>query len=316
LHISEQLQQNTRLLVPESDEWKAWPVAAQAKVRLGLTQAQLNQLIVTGRLIRWSCPDASLRFAEADVDELAEEVKAEQRTREQSQSNKEREQELSSILSRAVALLKISHDHIESMFKLVSDPIQRGTDFLLKVNDQQAKRIAHMEQQHEEMLQTREDLLSAAHERELKARKTEIAGANVRHAIDQISQALGPIAGQILNNMGLGGLAGKAHPGLELLQSIDPAMLNSLIQLGMLTPLQVKLCRQIWPDLDWPEPPPASTAAPVEQTPPAASSASSASAPEEGKAKASSSTSTRATPPPANDRAPRQRRTRKGEIRK
>lgn len=322
MHISEQLQQNTRpLVVNGSNEWEGWPVAAQVKVRLGLTQAQLNQLIATGKLTRWSCPDGSNRFAESDIDELSEEVKDQQRAREQSQTSKEREQELSSILSRAVSLLKISQEHTEKLFTMISSPIDRGTTFLLKINDQQAKRIQNMEAQHEEMLSTRETLLSQAHERELKARKTEIAGANVRHAIDQISAAIGPIAGQILNNLGLGSLAGKAHPGLELLQSIDPAMLNSLIQLGMLTPLQVKLCRQIWPDLEWPEPPPAATSeqpppAPAASTPPPSSAASSgpSDAPD---VSASPSTSARATAPRATtDRAPRPRRTRKGDTKK
>lgn len=322
MHISEQLQQNTRpLVVNGSNEWEGWPTAAQAKVRLGLTQAQLNQLIATGRLTRWSCPDGSNRFAEADVDELAEEVKDQQRAREQVQTSKEREAELSSILSRAVSLLKISQEHTEKLFTLISAPIDRGTAFLLKINDQQAKRIQQMESQHEEMLATRETLLSAAHERELKARKTEITGANVRHAIDQISSALGPIAGQVLNNLGLGALAGKAHPGLELLQSIDPAMLTALIGLGMLTPVQVKLCRQIWPDLEWPDPPPAPPADPPPPAPPAStaapSSAPTSAAADEPDVMASPSTSVRAKATRATtDRAPRPRRTRKGDPKK
>ena len=291
MHVSEQLNANTRpLQVNGSNEWQEWPVAAQAKVRLGLTQAQLNQLIATGRLIRWSCPDGKLRFSADDIEELSEEVQTEAKQREQIQTAKERETELSSVLSRAVSLLKVSHDHIESMFKLVSSPIERGTTFLLTINRQQSEEIAHLRSQHEEMFRTREELLSAAHDRELKARKVELAGQNVKHAIDQITTAIGPIAGQVLSNLGLAGLAGKAHPGLELLQTIDPAMLNSLIQLGMLTPAQVKLCREIWPDLEWPEPPPPAPPAQASPEPPPAPP----------------------PPPPSatNDRAPRPRRTR------
>jgi hypothetical protein len=320
MHVSEQLHANTRILTVNGSgaDWQAWPSAAQVKTRLEITQAQLNALITSGRVVRWQCPDGKLRFDPSDVDELSDEMGADAEKRETAQASKEKNDELATVLSRAVSLLKIAQEHTEKLFSISTGPIQRGTDFLLRINDQQASRIEYLEKQHGEMFIAREALLSQQQERDLKARRVELGSQNVKHAIDQVTDALGPIAHQILGNLGL--KIGKAHPGLELLQSIDPALLMSLVQLNLLSPQQLKLCREIWPDLEWPDPPPPESKAAPEE--PVTSSGPNV---EHGPAQASpvggsnntappAAASAPKAPPPSNHRAPRRRRTQKGSA--
>lgn len=297
------------------DNWREWPDEKEARALLNVNSAQLQTYLRRGYVVRYKCPDHSLRFNPAELDMLR--LKLEAGSVAEVSDLREANVELKEVLRTLTNALKQCQTHNEKLFELITQPIEKGTQFVCKIVETQNSRLATLESGIDDSIQAREALLSLQHDRDLRTRKAEMTQENIRHAVDTVSQAVGPLALHALSQLGLPGL-GKKHPGIELLESFDPAMVEVLWQTGVLNDLQKQKIREVWPQHPWPadvvaEPPantnagtaqpaesPTAAAEPAPQQPPAEPAkppeAPPAPAPEEE--------------PPSTKKPPRRRRSR------
>jgi hypothetical protein len=255
----------TQRLHPQpGDEWQRWPTDKQVREELGVNPPQLQAYLRKGYLTRWKCEDDVCRFNPLEVElckaRLGQNMAAD--VAEQREANTE----LKDILRRATELLKQCHEHQEKMFSLIATPIEKGTAFTNKIIDQQNEALAKAMEQADTALQLREQLLSQAHERDLKSAKWAATQEHVSKGIDKLTELVSPFVGQIAANLGL-----KKHPIFELFESLDPQMLVALANTGMLNEFQIGKLRELMPDLPWPAPGAAAAAEhePPKQEPPA-----------------------------------------------
>lgn len=257
------------------EDWKTWPDAKAVRAQLGLNPPQLSMYLRRGYIVQYRCSDQSLRFHPGEVEMLR--LKIEQGTLAEVQDLRESNVELKDVFKLLCANLKQQQDHNEKLFALITAPITAGTKFLTECNQTLSQRVTEMEKSFDQSISTRETLLSLQHDRDLSALKVQNRQENIRHGIDRAAEALGPVAQQVLANLGLP--IGKKHPGLELLETLDPALMQLLYATAPLTEFQKQKIRELWPDVQWPEaaaeaapaPPPAEPPAqpPPAQPPPA-----------------------------------------------
>src|SRR4051812_27851468 len=253
-----------RLHAQPGDDWLHWPTDKQVREELGINPPQLTAYLRKGYLTRWKCDDDVCRFNPLEV-ELCK-AKLGQNMAADVAEQREANTELKDILRRATDLLKQCHDHQEKMFALIATPIEKGTSFTNKIIDQQNEALAKAMEQADTAIQLREQLLSQAHERDLKTAKWAATQEHVSKGIDKLTELAAPFIGQIAANLGL-----KKHPIFELFESLDPQMLIALANTGMLNEFQIQKLRELMPDLPWPVPGNAAAAAaepPPKQEPP------------------------------------------------
>jgi hypothetical protein len=255
------------------EDWRSWPDAKAVREQLRLTAQQLLMYLRRGAVVQYRCPDSSLRFSPAEVDMLR--LRIEAGTVAETQDLREANVELKDVLKHLCSALKQTQDHNEKLFGLITAPIDKGTAFVCSIVEKQNTRLEHLEATYDAAIQTREQLLSLAHERTLREQKAIAFQENVKHGIDRVASAIGPIAQEALKNLGVPGL-GARHPVFDLVESLgkDPQMLLLLYSApGVLSPEQKDMLRQIWPDLPWPtaaapEPAPTAPAPAAPPTPP------------------------------------------------
>lgn len=247
------------------DDWKSWPEGKAVRAQLGLNPPQLSMYLRRGYIVQYKCPDQSLRFHPGEVEMLR--LKIEQGTLAEVQDLRESNVELKDVFKLLCNQLKAQNEHNEKLFGLITAPIAAGTAFLTDCNRNLSNRVAEMEKSFDESIRTRETLLSLQHDRDLTSLKAQNRQENIRHGIDRAAEALGPVVQQVLANMGVS--LGKKHPGLELLETLDPALMQLLYATAPLTDFQKQKIRELWPDVVWPEAAPEAeqTAAPAADAP-------------------------------------------------
>ena len=231
------------------DNWREWPDEKQARALLNLNSAQMQTYLRRGYIVRYKCPDGSLRFSDAELDQLR--LKLEAGSVAEVSDLREANVELKDVLRTLTQALKQAQAHNEKLFELITAPIEKGTSFVCGIVEQQNKRLGVLEHHFDDSIQAREALLSLQHDRELRTRKAEMTQENIRHAVDTVSQAVGPLAVHALSQLGIPGL-GKKHPAVELLESFDPAMVSALWDSGIFSPEQKQKIREVWPEHPWP----------------------------------------------------------------
>lgn len=241
------------------DDWKTWPDAKAVRAQLGLNPPQLSMYLRRGYIVQYRCADQSLRFHPGEVEMLR--LKIEQGTLAEVQDLRESNVELKDVFKLLCANLKQQQEHNEKLFALITAPVTAGTNFLTECNRTLSQRVTEMEKSFDQSISTRESLLSLQHERDLSALKVQNRQENIRHGIDRAAEALGPVVQQVLANLGIP--LGKKHPGLELLETLDPALVQLLYATAPLTEFQKQKLRELYPDLQWPEAPPEAEATPA-----------------------------------------------------
>lgn len=288
------------------DDWKSWPDDKAVRTQLQLNPPQLSMYLRRGYIVRYKCPDNVLRFHPGEVEMLHRRL--EQGTIAEVSDLRESNTELKDVLRHMNLALKQQNEHIEKLFTMITAPFEKGTEFLCNILGETTKRVNVLEGNFDQSIMAREQLLSLEHERTLKTQRAQAFNENLRHGMDKLGEAIGPFTQTVLANMGFPGT--KKHPGLELLESIDPAMVELLWSTDMLSDFQKGKVREIWPDRRWPgDPVPAPpAAAEAATTPPPAPAEPSAPAPAEPDKPP-------AAPPPEHEppstqRPPRRRRRR------
>lgn len=299
------------------DNWREWPDEKAARSLLNVNSAQMSTYLRRGYIVRYKCPDLSLRFNPAELEMLR--LKLEAGSVAEVSDLREANVELKEVLRTLTNALKQAQTHNEKLFELITSPIEKGTQFVCKIVEAQNTRLATLEGNIDDSIQAREALLSLQHDRDLRTRKAEMTQENIRHAVDTVSQAVGPLALHALSQLGLPGL-GKKHPAVELLESFDPAMVSALWDSGIFTDVQKQKIREVWPEHAWPadvvEQPPANenagAAQPAAAQPAAEAAAEPAPPPPAEPAKPPEAPPAPAKPeePPSTKRPPRRRRKR------
>lgn len=236
---------------PENQSWEHWPKSAEVQGELGLTSKELLGYVNRGWFVRYRCPDSSVRLRPVDVESFRARMLDEERRAQVAEEQSATE--LKHVLRQAVSLLKQTQDHNARLWELHVKAPQTAITLLTDIVKDQRERIQQMEENADAAVRTREELLSLAHERELMTRDVEdrIRGrAQMREqgmaAVRDAAPALAEIIGKHF------GIDLVSSPAKKLLDSLDPEMVKALVASGMLTPTQVALVKEIFPEI-WAE---------------------------------------------------------------
>lgn len=113
-------------------------------------------------------------------------------------------------------------------------PAKQFCELLIAENEYQRRRIAHLEQRHDELITAREDLLNMKVERELAATQVAATEARKERAFKVIENQVAP---KLLKMTGKAGKAG------ELLSSLDEGQVELLLNTDLITTPQKELLK-------------------------------------------------------------------------
>lgn len=165
--------------VAESDVWKVWPRKAEAHLRWGVRQRQIEAFTRSGKLKVYSCPDGTKRidpdvlcemFGEPDVVQgRARDISAsERRTRQVEATAAASVDPMALMFGKTVGMMQDLHVQLIGFSKVVTEPMQALLASYKDANAALALRVRELEVRSDEAERLRSELSDAKQERDIQ----------------------------------------------------------------------------------------------------------------------------------------------------
>lgn len=229
--------------------WRSWKTVRTGSQHLGILQPDFRDYVKKYGIKLLECPDGTRRIDPVDLETLAEkveeaeesDVEAVERPRkapveapEPSPVGIERQ-----ALTVAMRLAKDAQGHVNDVLKLVVDPQRVTQDLLSRTLEWQSnyieklqERVDLLERKLDENRQRAEDLASEQLERDLAVKSAEKSEERKHQAWGLLKAQLPGIIAQV--TMSMARTDPKVVAAVQLLQSLDPSLLQGLGELDIL----------------------------------------------------------------------------------
>jgi hypothetical protein len=172
--------------VAEADEWKAWPRKADAHLKWGVRQRQVEAFLRTSKLKLYSCPDGSRRldpdalrglFGEPDVLQGKERdlSAAERRARQVEATAATAADPVAFMFGKTVSMMEQLHGQLIGFSKVVTDPMKALLDAYQAANAALLARVKELEARSDQADRLRSELADATQMRDLEMKRAENA---------------------------------------------------------------------------------------------------------------------------------------------
>ena len=221
------------------DDWKQWPQAKAAAAELEITQKMLLQFVRQNKISQFRGGDGTWRYRPEELEKLREKMLVGTGDVPTFEANAS----VSDVLAANVALLKQAQDHLEAMMKMISAPMKVGIDFLTEQSRQINERLGKLEASRDELIATRERLLTEE-EMRILLRKQEEGKERRRGEAFELVKEHGP---KVLAQLGetFAARSPEGVAAVKLMNSLDPFLIEGLLEMDLLNDEQKSFLRAV-----------------------------------------------------------------------
>lgn len=241
---------NTVDLAANGQDFSNWPNQKAAAEALGVSRRTFGRWVNTGEVTRYNTPDGRIVYSPAELNVLAGRMgltEAHFMAPDATAELLPPQSAMVQMLSQAVLQITQQQRHNEQLIKLIVDPTNNALKAMAATNERLMQRLDSLEEKRDDMIKTVEAGLSKQHERNMleqmasrdESRKERMMQMFVSHgpkALDHIT------AGMVGSDPKK---SAQVNATIKLLSSLEPDMLEKLMQLGVLSDEQAELVLQI-----------------------------------------------------------------------
>lgn len=243
---------NTVDLAENGQDTSGWPNQKAAAKAMGVSPRTFRRWVEAGEITRYNTHDGKVVYSPAELNMLGARMGlTEAHVFAQNTGDGVEllppQAAMAQMLSQAVLQIAQQQKHNEALVKLVVDPTNNALNAVTKTNERLMARLEALEERRDDMVKTVEAGLSKQHERNMleqmasrdESRKERMMQMFVNHgpkALEHIT------AGMVNANPTK---SRQVNATIQLLNSLDPDMLEQLMQLNVLNEQQAELVMQI-----------------------------------------------------------------------
>jgi hypothetical protein len=240
--------------MPDGVDWQGWPVLEVLQAESGLSISKLRSRLASVACYR--CTDKSVRYEPAaaraaiageepddDDDDPAAGIDADSFT-----TNAGVYGVFAMLIREQMRMNAETRRERQETVKVMQGPLELGTKLLEKAAETQAKRLEHLEGLWDRMVAATEQMLTFQHQRERERQKQDDSAAMRRQALGLLKEH-GPMM------MDKWALTREAQLALEFLGSLNPKIVDTVKDVGILTPEQVEMLSRLQASMAKRQPP-------------------------------------------------------------
>lgn len=227
---------------PDDLEFELLPTFDQLKEESGWKLARLR--VALSSVPCWKCSDNTVRYDAAAAAEAISGAAAEVESEESSAvsvSMLKTDGGVSMVLlvlNKVLGILGSQQKEKNETIKAMGEPLRVGVEMLQKAAERLEKRSSELEENRDRVFKLIEEALTARNDREL-AQKREESLMAIR------AEMVAMVKDQVPSIVQKWALTTQASKAVEFMQSVDPALIETIVASGALEPHQLQMLQEL-----------------------------------------------------------------------
>jgi hypothetical protein len=234
---------------PDELEWDELPTFDELVTRTGMSRPKLRAMLT--KVPCWRCTDNSVRYSEPEATEALSGAAVDD-----SEHEPEAKIDLLYLFNKMLGIMAAREKDTRELIKVMGEPLRSGIELWKESSTLQSTRLGDLEKNWDRMVKLVEEGLTAQNDRDIAAQRFK---AQQQMRVD----AFALVKDQVPSIVQKWGLTSQASTAITFIQSLDPGLIDMVLELGQLTDEQQAMLKQLRASMPA-RPVPAPSSAPTE----------------------------------------------------